>query len=109
MYERAMRTRSHWKTLSSQADFWFRESGSLHIATTLAEAELLGQMTKAFGSERGYRLQSKREAERISPMVQTKEFVSAMYSPNEALIDSPMALDALSKFLEEQDAITFVR
>jgi len=109
MYERAMRTRSHWKTLSSEAGFWFRESGSLHIATTLAEAELLSQMTKAFGSERGYRLQSKREAERISPMVQTKDFVSAMYSPNEALIDSPMALDALSKFLEEQDAITFVR
>lgn len=109
MYERALRTKSHWQDLSTAAGFWLRNTGSLHIATTLAEAELLGQMTQRFQSDRGYQLVTKKEATALSPMVQPKHFVSAMYSPNEALIDSPLALESLANYLAAQAEITFVR
>jgi len=108
MYDRALRTKELWAELSKDAGFWMRETGSLHVATTLAEAELLGQMAVTFKEDRGYRLVSKREATSLSPMTQTKNFVSAMYSPNEALIDSPLALEALANFLAAQPEISFI-
>jgi FAD dependent oxidoreductase TIGR03364 len=108
MYDRALRTKELWTELSEHAGFWMRETGSLHVATTLAEAELLGQMAAMFKDDRGYQLVSKREASSLSPMVQTKNYVSAMYSPNEALIDSPLALEALANFLAAQPEISFV-
>jgi FAD dependent oxidoreductase TIGR03364 len=109
MYERALCTKSHWQDLSTAAGFWLRNTGSLHIATTLAEAELLGQMTQRFQSDRGYQLVTKKEATALSPMVQPKHFLSALYSPNEALIDSPIAIESLANYLAAQAEITFVR
>lgn len=52
LYERAMRSKEIWKHVCSTTKSWFEEAGSLHVAQTDIEVQVMKEIVAAYEREK---------------------------------------------------------
>ncbi len=108
LYETALRSRSIWKEVCTEAGIWFDEVGSLHMAYAPDEWEVMNEFAANADKKRGCRVLSAAETNSKSGAVISYKLQGALYSPDEVIIDSRRAIAAIPAWLEEKHGVEFI-
>ena len=101
IFERAQRTRNLWLELSQSAKFWFNPCGSLLVARSKEEIEVLEELVSSRQDIEGLRLLTPKETLKKSPGLVQEGLLGALWSESEICVDPQDALQKLSLFLED--------
>jgi FAD dependent oxidoreductase TIGR03364 len=107
LYERAMNSRNIWKTVAEEADLWYDETGSLHLAYTDLELNVVSEIAELYATDRGYRLLSPEETLQKSPAVNPDGLKGALWSPDEMIVESRVAIAKLPAYLADKYDVRF--
>lgn len=108
LYERALKSRSAWKSICDEAGIWYDTSGSVHLAHHADEWTVLQELQEAFGKHRPVRLLSKEETSGICPAAQTEGLMGALHSKDELIINPVQTIAALPAYLTEKYGVEFL-
>lgn len=108
MYERAMLTQSIWKQISSESGIWHDPVGSVHLAYSDLEMEVLESFRDACKESRNYTLMSADDTSKRSEAIVFNGLKGGLYSPDEIIVDSPKAIKALPTYLNEKYGVEFL-
>jgi len=108
LYERAMLSQSIWKQISSESGIWHDPVGSVHLAYSDLEMEVLESFRDAGKSSRNYTLMSAAETSKRSAAIVYSGLKGGLYSPDEIIVDSPKAIKALPAYLNEKYGVEFL-
>ena len=101
MFERAQRTRNLWLELGQSTKFWFNPCGSLLVARSKEEIEVLEELVFSRQDIERLRLLTPKEALKKSPGLVQEGLLGALWSESEICVDPQDALQKLSLFLED--------
>ena len=107
MYERAMLSRSIWKQLCTEAGIWHDEVGSLHLAYYDDELQAVREYVEANHSHRDCALLNPEQAMEKSPAVNMNNLKGALWSSDEMIIESRVAVGQVAKYLAEKYNVQF--
>ncbi|MGC4102620.1 TIGR03364 family FAD-dependent oxidoreductase [Ferruginibacter sp.] len=108
LYQRAMRSRQIWKDIAIEAGFWYEHSGSLHVAYSKEEWQVLQELETEFRKD--YREVTLLPADKIAAdyeHVNTQDLLGGLFSAEELLIDPREAIAALPGYLQEKYQVSF--
>ena len=108
MYERAMLSQSIWKEIAAASGIWHDPAGSLHLAYSDLEMEVLESFRDTVKNTRAYTLMSPSEASVHSTAIVHNGLKGGLYSPDEMIVDSPQAIKALPLFLHQKYGVEFI-
>lgn len=108
MYERAMLSQSIWKEIAAASGIWHDPVGSLHLAYSDVEMEVLESFRDSVKNTRDYTLMSPSEACMRSTAIVHNGLKGGLYSPDEMIVDSPTAIKALPAYLNEKYGVEFL-
>ena len=101
IFERAQRTRNLWLELGQSTKFWFNPCGSLLVAHSKEEIEVLEELVSSRQDIEGLRLLTPKETLKKSPGLVQEGLLGALWSESEICVDPQDALQKLSLFLED--------
>jgi len=107
LYETAMSSRSIWKQICNDANTWYDEPGSLHVAYATDEWNVLEELATIY-SHRGYKLLSAEEVCEMSPVTVKKNLKGALYSSQELIVDPRIAIANIPALLSEKYGVKFL-
>ena len=107
LYERALQSKSIWKQVCTEANIWYNEPGSLHVAHAPDEMQVLDELYDCYNKERKITLLSKSQVEDISPAAEVNGLLGGLYSKDELLVDARNAIGQLPFYLHEKYGIDF--
>ena len=106
-FERAMRSRAIWLEMSKKAKFWVEETGSLHLAYTDLENQVVGEYVSAMeGIKSAYHLNASQTVGR-SPAAIKKGLKGALWTEEEVIVDPREAIWQTAAYLESMENVTF--
>lgn len=108
LYERALRSKSIWKTICDDSGIWYDESGSVHLAHYEDEWVVLKELYEAFHKDRPVQLLLKNETETVCAAAETNGLLGALYSKDEIIINSVSAIATLPEYLTEKYGVEFL-
>lgn len=108
LYERAMRTRSIWQSISEEGCLWHDPVGSIHVATQNDEWNVLQEVAEHFKNDRSVQLLSPSQLAEISPATNRSLCLGGMYSADEIIVNPARAISSLPSFLHEQYGVDFL-
>ncbi len=108
LYQRALRSKSIWKTICKDAGIWHDEVGSLHVAHQQDEWQVLKELYELFYKERPVEFLSKQQVTNISAAAQTKTLLGGLYSKDEMIINPVKAIETLPEYFSEKHRIEFL-
>jgi FAD dependent oxidoreductase TIGR03364 len=108
LYERAMLSRSIWKTICDEAGIWYEPAGSLHLAYAPDEWAVINEYADKTSTERQCRILSAQEATEHSPAIVSDGLMGALWSPHEMIVDPREAIAAIPDWLQEKWGVEFV-
>lgn len=108
LYERALRSKSIWKTICDDSGIWYDESGSVHLAHHEDEWVVLKELYEAFHKDRPVQLLLKNETETVCAAAETNGLLGALYSKDEIIINSVSAIATLPEYLTEKYGVEFL-
>lgn len=106
LYERALRSRAIWKQTAQEAGLWLEEAGSLHLAYSQLEMELLEEFA-ALQPLRPLRIMSAAEVLAVSPAANPNGLLGGLWSADEMIIESRVAIEKLPAFLTARYGVVF--
>ena len=100
---RALRSREHWEEIASQAGFWMKENGSLHVAYHEDEWSVLKEFMELHQSS-GYScsLLSANQVKESSPVVRKDGLLGGLWSGTESTVNARDAIRRIPLWLEEK-------
>ncbi|GAA4333203.1 TIGR03364 family FAD-dependent oxidoreductase [Mucilaginibacter gynuensis] len=107
MFERAMLSRSIWKTVCTEADIWHDEVGSLHLAYHDDELQVIADYVEANKNDRDCALLTPAEALQRSPAVNPDGLKGALWSGEEMIIESRVAVGQVAAYLAGKFGVEF--
>lgn len=108
LFDRAMRTRSTWKSIGDTGAFWYDTAGSLHLAYHDDELTVLQELYENFNHERKVELLTPEQVAERSGAVVTKDLKGGLYSASELIVDPREAIAALPSYLQEVYNVDFL-
>lgn len=108
LYERALQTKSIWKTICNEAGIWYDEVGSLHVAQQQDELNVLGEVYDHFKKDRQVNLLKQDEIIKVCPVANTKNIIGGLYCKEEMIINPVQAIEAIPAYFKEKYAIDFI-
>lgn len=108
LYERAMLSQSIWKQISADAGIWHDPVGSVHLAYSALEMDVLESFRDSNKGTRGYTLMSATETRLRSEAIVAEGLKGGLYSPDEIIVDAPEAIKALPAYLNEKYGVQFL-
>lgn len=108
LYERAMLSQSIWKQISSESGIWHDPVGSVHLAYSDLEMEVLESFQDSVRGTRSYTMMSAAETSKRSEAIVFNGLKGGIYSPDEIIVDSPKAIKALPAYLSEKYGVEFL-
>jgi FAD dependent oxidoreductase TIGR03364 len=108
LYERALRSKSTWKQICDEANIWYDETGSVHVAHQQDEWQVLKELYEIFYKDRPVELLSKQQVAGISAAAETNTLLGALYSKDEMIVNPVAAIAALPEYLSEKYAVEFL-
>ena len=107
LFERAMLSRRIWKEICTEASIWHDEVGSLHLAYHDDELQVIAEYVEANQHFRDCRLLSPKQALQKSPAVNPKGLKGALWSGEEMIVESRVAVGQIAKYLTEKYDVEF--
>jgi FAD dependent oxidoreductase TIGR03364 len=108
LYNRAIRTRDIWKEIASESTIWCKQTGSLHLAYSAEEWQVLQELEQQFTIEqRNVLLLNANEVLSQYPLVNKQNLLGGLYSADELLVDPRQAIAALPIYLQEKYKVRF--
>jgi FAD dependent oxidoreductase TIGR03364 len=107
LFERAMLSRSIWKTICEEAGIWHSESGSLHLAYHDDELAVITEYADEGKYYRNCKMVTAREALQYSPAVRHQHLKAALWSETEMIVDARKAVHQVSNYLAEKYNVEF--
>ncbi|MDE3235212.1 MAG: TIGR03364 family FAD-dependent oxidoreductase [Bacteroidota bacterium] len=109
LYERAMKSRSVWKSVADSIGFWYDECGSLHTAYYEDEWQVLQELYDAFKANgRPVQLLSKKDVLEKFNGVNENELIGGLYSATELIVDPRVAITSIADYLKEFLEVEFI-
>ena len=108
LYKRAMRSRQIWKAIAADANIWYEETGSLHLAYNAEEWKVLQELEVIFKTEkRNVSLLNTNAIVNNYEQVNADKLLGGLFSTDEILVDPREALAALPEYLQEKYDVEF--
>lgn len=106
-FDRAMKSRAHWKTIAHETGIWLNENGSLHCAHHGDEWDVLQEFADIYKAA-GYdiELQSPQSISEKFGTVNKKDLCGALLSRTECTVNSREAIRQIPLWLEEKYGLT---
>lgn len=108
LYERAILTKHIWKEICSESGIWYDPVGSLHLAYSELEVQVLEDFYSTIRESRKCTMLNSSSALRLSSAIVSSGLRAALFSPDEMILDSPKAIRTLPSFLEEKYGVQFL-
>ena len=106
-YEQAVLSRNIWQQTCKGAGIWLDEVGSMHLAYTRDEMQVLTELSEMYRGRQFEQL-TPAAATAKSPAVNGKNLLGALYSPHEMIVDPRQAINILPDWLFEQFGVKFL-
>ncbi|HXL55342.1 MAG TPA: FAD-dependent oxidoreductase, partial [Chitinophagaceae bacterium] len=87
LYERALRSKSIWKQVCAEADLWFNEVGSLHLAYNDHEWNVIQEFAEVNKNTRNVSAINANEALQKSEAVSRQGLKGALWSEDEMIVE----------------------
>lgn len=107
MFERAMLSRSIWKEVCTEAGIWHNEVGSLHLAYHDDELQAITEYVEVNQALRDCGLLTPKQALEKSPAVNPDGLKGALWSGEEMIVESRVAVGKVAKYLAEKYGVEF--
>ena len=107
LFERAMLSRSIWKEVCTEAGIWHDEVGSLHLAYEDDELQVIKEYIEANEQYRDCTLLSPSQTLNTSPAVNPNGLKGALWSGEEMIVESRVAIAQVAKYLSEKYDVEF--
>ena len=107
MYERAMLSRSIYKEICTEASIWHNEVGSLHLAYHDDELQVMSEYVEANKLYRDCALLTPAQALEKSPAVNPNGLKGSLWSGEEMIIESRVAIGQIAVYLAEKYGVDF--
>jgi FAD dependent oxidoreductase TIGR03364 len=107
-FDRAMRSREIWLEMSQKAEFFAEKTGSLHLAYTDLEMQVVEEYVSAIqGIKSGAALNPEQTIQK-SPAAKPEGLKGALWTEDEVIVDPREAIFKTGKYLESLAGIEFV-
>jgi FAD dependent oxidoreductase TIGR03364 len=107
MFERAMLSRSIWKQVCTEAQIWHNEVGSLHLAYHDDELQAISEYVEVNQQHRDCALLTPQQALDKSPAVNPSGLKGALWSSEEMIVESRVAIGQVASYLAEKFGVEF--
>lgn len=108
LYERALRSKSIWQSVCSEAGIWYNNAGSVHLAHNEEEWEVLKELYEVFNNNRPVQLLDAATAKQVCPAAETTGLLGALYSTDEMIVNAVEAIGTLPEYLSEKYGVEFL-
>ena len=107
LYERAMLSRSIWKEVCEEANIWHDEVGSMHLAYHDDELQVITEYVDINCHFRDCSILTAKQAMEKSPGANPDGLKGALFSGDEMIIESRVAVAQVAKYFTEKYDVTF--
>ncbi len=107
LFERAMLSRSIWKEVCTEAGIWHDEVGSLHLAYHDDELQAIKEYVDVNDPYRDCAVFTPSQALKKSPAVNPDGLKGALWSGDEMIVESRVAVGQVAKYLAEKYGVDF--
>jgi FAD dependent oxidoreductase TIGR03364 len=107
LFERAMLSRSIWKEICTEANIWHNEVGSMHLAYHDDELQVISEYVEVNHHFRNCSLLPAKQALQKSPAVNPDGLKGALWSGEEMIVESRVAVGQVAKYLAEKYDVAF--
>jgi FAD dependent oxidoreductase TIGR03364 len=107
LFNRAMLSRSIWKEICTEANIWHNEVGSLHLAYQDDELQVIKEYVEVNHLHRDCSLLTPQEAMLKSPAINPDGLKGALWSGEEMIIESRVAVGQVAKYLAAKYDVVF--
>jgi len=107
LFERAMLSRSIWKEICTEARIWHDEVGSMHLAYHADELQVITEYNEINHQYRDCSLLKPAQALQKSPAVNPDGLMGALWSGEEMIVESRVAVGQVAKYLAEKYDVEF--
>jgi FAD dependent oxidoreductase TIGR03364 len=107
LFERAMLSRSIWKEICTEANIWHDEVGSLHLAYHDDELQVIKEYVDVNHLHRDCTLLTPEQTLAKSPAVNPDGLKGALFSGEEMIVESRVAVGQVAKYLADKYAVEF--
>jgi FAD dependent oxidoreductase TIGR03364 len=108
LFERAMLSRSIWKEICIEARIWHNEVGSLHLAYHDDELQVIAEYAEVNNQYRDCGLLTAEQALQKSPAINPEGLKGALWSGEEMIVESRVAIGQVAKYLAEKYDVEFI-
>jgi FAD dependent oxidoreductase TIGR03364 len=107
LYERALLSASIWKEICNEANIWYEQKGSLHLAYRADEWNVLQELQEIY-SHRKYSILNKSQVIDRSSSVVEHDLLGGLYSTDEMVVDPKKAIALIPHWLTEKYKVRFI-
>lgn len=107
LFERAMLSRSIWKEICTEANIWHDEVGSLHLAYHDDELQVIKEYVEINHSFRNCQVLDAKATLEKSPAVNPDGLKGSLYSSEEMIVESRVAIGQVAKYLAAKYGVQF--
>jgi FAD dependent oxidoreductase TIGR03364 len=107
LYERALRSKSIWKQVSSEANLWFNEVGSLHLAYNDLEWQVMQEFAEVNKNIRPVSAINADEAMQKSEAVNKTGLKGGLWSEDEMIVEARVAIEKIPVYLQNKYGVKF--
>jgi FAD dependent oxidoreductase TIGR03364 len=107
LYERALRSKSIWKQVCSEAGLWFDEVGSLHLAYNNFELNVMKEFVEVNKNTRPVKILSKEETLQKTQAANAKNLLGSLYNEDDMLVEARVAIEKIPAYLTEKYSVEF--
>lgn len=107
-FNRAMRSREIWLEMSQKAEFFAEKTGSLHLAYTDLELQVVEEYVAAMAGIKSAEVLNPEQTRLKSPAAKMGGLKGALWTADEVIVDPREAIYKTGKYLESLDGIEFV-
>ena len=107
LYDRALRSKSIWKQVCTEAGLWFNDVGSLHAVYNDLEYTIINEFAEATKAGRPVAVLTPAETLQKSEAVNPAGLKGALWSADEMIVESRVAIAKMPAYLTEKYGVTF--
>lgn len=107
LFERAMLSRSIWKTICTEANIWHNEVGSLHLAYHDDELQVMQEYVEVNHKFRDCKLLNPIQTIEKSAAVNFNGIKGALWSGEEMIVEPRVAVEQIAQYLIERFGVNF--
>lgn len=106
-FDRAMRSREIWLEMSQKAEFFAEKTGSLHLAYTDLEMQVVEEYIAAMQGIKSAEVLNPEQTRQKSPAAKPDGLKGALWTADEVIVDPREAIYKTAKYLESLPGIDF--